>query len=133
MRIAYVTFDPVNQDLAEQMAAARGVELYSSSGMDHFPELEFHAVIYDLDYLFPEQRRAVLDQLLAGPPGRPVAVHSFNLEEREAAGLRRNGVAVFRSLEPSVLTAVLPKRRGGKAARRPRTRRRAISMTSRGQ
>ncbi len=133
MRIAYVTFDPVNQDLAEQMAAARGVELYPSSGLDHFPELESHAVIYDLDYLFPEQRRAVLDQLLAGPSLRPVAVHSFNLEEREAADLRRNGVAVFRSLKPSVFTAVCSKRRGGKAARRPRTGRRAISMTPRGE
>lgn len=102
MRVAYVTTDEVNERLAMQMAANCGTTLDAFSPKDPPPDGEYAAVLYDLDYLPPAPGRNVLGELLAQPPGRPVAVHSYRLGQRQAAALRRHGCAVYPRLEMSV-------------------------------
>lgn len=102
MRVAYVTTDEVNQELATQMAEDCGATLDSLSPRDPAPDGEYEAVLYDLDFLPRDSGRAILAELLAGPASRPVAVHSYQLATRQVAALRQRGCAVFPRLERRV-------------------------------
>ncbi len=102
MRVAYVTTDEVNQELATRMAEDCGATLDSLSPRDPPPDGQYEAVLYDLDFLPHDSGRAILAQLLAGPASRPVAVHSYQLATRQVTALRRRGCAVYPRLEPRV-------------------------------
>ncbi len=99
MRVAYLTTDEVNQEVAKHYAKKVQTNLALVSLQDAPLNGEVDGVIYDLDYLPPARREAILTQLLAGPSALPVAVHSYNLGPEEIKALRRNGVGVFRRLE----------------------------------
>jgi hypothetical protein len=105
MRIAYLTTDEVNQDLALRLAADGGLTLCPRDPRDPPPDGEFDAVLYDWDSWPADQKKRVLTGLLAGPVLRPVALHSYGLEESQAEALRRNGVLIFDRLEPETLRA----------------------------
>jgi hypothetical protein len=111
VRIAYVTTDEVNQDLALRLADDFGAELCPLSPKDPPPNGEFDAMVYDLDYLPPEGRRAILAGLLAGPRSCAVAVHSHNLREDQADALRAGGIAVSSRLEPEMFRLLRPRGR----------------------
>jgi hypothetical protein len=101
MLVAYLTTDEVNQDLATRLAVERGITVWPMCVRDGAADGEFNAVLYDWDYWPAEQRKELLAQWKAGPVSSPVAVHSYHLEE-ESEALVRNGVMVFRRLEPEV-------------------------------
>jgi hypothetical protein len=103
MRIAYLTTDEVNPDLARRWAQTCGCEVIPLSPRDPLPDGEFDAAIYDLDYLLPPLREQVLTSLLSRPLHCPAAVHSFNLRKRQATALRTRGVLVRRRLERGIL------------------------------
>ncbi|HEV3262018.1 MAG TPA: hypothetical protein VG013_34525 [Gemmataceae bacterium] len=98
MRIAYLTTDEVNMDLAGNLAAACDITVDLWSPRDAEPDGQFDALLYDLDYLPTAHRRAVLVRLLSGPVSHPVVVHSYSLEPDQEAALRARGVAVYRRL-----------------------------------
>jgi hypothetical protein len=99
VRVAYLTTDEVNQELALQLAAGLGVDLCVLSPRDPAGLESFAGVLYDLDYLPESRRREILADLLAGPPPCPVAVHSYNLDADQERLLCENGVLVSRRLE----------------------------------
>jgi hypothetical protein len=103
MRIAYLTMDEVNPDLAGRWADTCGCEVIPLSPSDPLPDGNFDAAIFDLDYLLPPLRQKVLAILLSDPLHCPVAVHSYNLRQRQANALRARGVLVRRRLECGIL------------------------------
>jgi hypothetical protein len=105
MSIAYLSTDEVNRHLAGRMAAACGAKLHPLSPKDPPPDGRFDAVLYDLDSMPLACREEIVASALAGPPTRPVAVHSSNLDTR-ADALRNKGVVVTRQLGPGVLRAL---------------------------
>jgi hypothetical protein len=102
MLIAYLSTDEVNRHLAGRMAAACGATLHPLSPKDPPPDGRFDAVLYDPDSMPPASREEIVASALAGPPTRPVAVHSYNLDMR-ADALRNRGIVVTRQLGPGVL------------------------------
>ncbi len=111
MLIAYLTTDEVNQHLALQIAEECGETLCPLSLNDVPPDSKFDALVYDWDHLPRQRQQAILAVLLAGRALLPVAVHSYNLEEDLVQPLRRQGVAVYRTLQPEIfrlLTAIAP-------------------------
>ena len=119
MRIAYLSLDEVNCDLAARLAGGRGALLEVWSFRDAPPNGRHDAVLYDLDSLPPRERRQTLAALLAGKPARPAGVHSYALDDGQVRSLRRNGVAVARKLGKSLLAALGCRRRARAKNRRP--------------
>jgi hypothetical protein len=103
MRIAYLTADEVNSDLAQRWALERGFEVVPVSPGDPFPNGDFDAAIYDLDFLAPTILQQVLANLLTDPSHAPAAVHGYNLRRRQANGLLARGVFVRRKLDRGIL------------------------------
>ena len=109
MRVAYLTIDEVNQDVAAELAAHCHVTVELVSFRDLPLQRPFEAVVYDLDS-FPEAERGeVLAKLLNNLALYPVAVHSYSLAEGQAQRLRRNGVAVHRRLSEAVFLGLKPR------------------------
>ncbi len=131
MQVAYLTTDEINEALALRMAEACDVALYAFSCRDAPADGSFDAVLYDWDCLPLPWRQKVLSKLLSGPSSGWVVVHSYNLDEKHATALRRNGVAVFTRLEPEVFRSLRlydssrGKRRGNSHGRHALSRRTA--------
>jgi hypothetical protein len=106
MRIAYLTLDEVNENLAALMAEKCGAALFPLTPRDPKPDGEFDAVLYDLDSFPPRHRKELLSELLSTRPLHPVAVHSYQLEEDEQAALRRCGLLVCRHIDTAVFQAL---------------------------
>jgi hypothetical protein len=103
MRIAYLTVDEVNSDLARRWATEFQCEIVPLSPCDPLPIGEYDATIYDLDYLAPSLIQRVLTNLLTGSLPRPAVVHSYNLRPRQANDLQARGVFVRQRLERGIL------------------------------
>jgi hypothetical protein len=103
MRIAYLTTDEVNPDLARRWASSCGCDVIPLSPRDPLPRDDYDAAIYDLDHLPPELQQHVLAGLLKGRLHRPTVVHGYNLRQRQANALRARGVFVRRRLERGIL------------------------------
>src|SRR5262249_28461141 len=76
MRVAYLTLDEVHQDLAMRLAENAGMIRYPLSPRDPPPDGQFDAVLYDWDYLLPEQKQAIFSQLCSGRSSFPVVLPS---------------------------------------------------------
>ena len=103
MRIAYLTVDEVNSDLAQQWATEFQCEIVPLSLCDPLPNGDYDATIYDLDYLTTSLIQRVLKNLLTGSLPSPVVVHSYNLRPRQANDLQARGVFVRHRLERGIL------------------------------
>jgi hypothetical protein len=103
MRIAYLSTDEVNADLARRWASTCSCEVIPLWPRDPLPNGDYDAEIYDLDFLPPTLRQQVLTNLLSGPLHCPVAVHSYGLSEQHASDLRARGVFVWSRLERVIL------------------------------
>jgi hypothetical protein len=106
MRIAYLTTDEVNEQLALQMATECGITLCPLAPKDAPPDGEYDAVLYDWDYLPVEEQREVMAELLSGLLPHAVALHSYNLEDYQVEALRGNNVAVYRRLQPMLFQSI---------------------------
>src|SRR5262245_10808120 len=102
MRIAYLSTDEVNRDLACRWADERHITIDLLDRERVPADGPLDAVLCDLDYLPAEWRQQILADLLAGVPSCPAAVHGYNLDEDQAEDLREHGVLVVRRLTESV-------------------------------
>src|SRR5262249_38622228 len=95
------------QERAPGLAEALGAQLVPLFIREPAPQAPFAAVLYDLDSLPPDDRRRVVEGLLAGRPPSPAAAHSYRLGEGEAEALRARGVAVFRRLDGQAVAGLV--------------------------
>jgi hypothetical protein len=102
MRIAYLTTDEVNQELALRWAAGQEAQLEVIWPRDEPPDGCFDAVIYDLDCLPPPLRQQLLTDLAGGGAPWPAAVHSYALEGEQIKALLGRGVIVRRRLRATL-------------------------------
>src|SRR5262249_19970138 len=102
-RLAYLTTDEVNEATAVLMAEGRDAIVVPFQPKDSPRYAECDAVLYDLDVLSADDSRKLLRDLLTGPAQKPVALHSFNLDEGVRRDLRDRGVTVFRRLKPDAV------------------------------
>jgi hypothetical protein len=102
MLVTYLTIDPVNLDLARQLAAPWGAALEQREPRDP-PTAPPDIALYDLDCLPDDLRQRTLAGLLARPVPSVVGVHSYNLNDAQVERLARNGVVVARRLDPDLL------------------------------
>jgi hypothetical protein len=123
MRIAYVTTDEVNQDLALRTAAACGACLEAFSAPDALPCGVYDAVVYDWDFLPAVSRGKVVAGLAKDPAPPVVAVHSYGLQGQEAQALRRHGVLIVRRLRGSLFRKLRRQVARAQQSRRPGGRR----------
>jgi hypothetical protein len=91
MRIAYLTTDEVNKDLALRLAAQWDVTVCPLEPRDPPPDGQFDAVLYDWDHWPADRRPRTLTPASARPMRQPVALHSYGLEQEQARALRRGG------------------------------------------
>src|SRR5690349_17176367 len=103
MRIAYLTTDDVNHDLARRTADGCGVTLEILALDGPIPKGVYDAVLVDWDYLTADDRQPILAALLTGGWPCPTAVHGYHLEDDVRDTLSQNGVALHRRLEPKWL------------------------------
>jgi uncharacterized RDD family membrane protein YckC len=118
MRIAYLTTDDVNHDLARRTANDNGAILEVLAQGGPSPADTYDAVLVDWDYLPGDGRLAILAALVAGRWRCPVAVHGYHLEAQVQDTLSRKGVVIHRRLESFWLARWLrrvQRRAGGKA------------------
>jgi hypothetical protein len=105
--IAYLTLDEVNEDLALRLAEESGALLYAPAPRRAMPGGPFDALLYDWDSLPAERRQSVLEEVLGGWLPCPVAVHGYNMDEGLEETLSRQGVAVYRRLEPELFVQLV--------------------------
>jgi hypothetical protein len=79
MRIAYLSTDEVNKDLALRLAAQWEVTVCPLEPRDPAPDGDFDAVLYDWDHWPTDRRPKVLTHTAAGPIRQPVALHGYSL------------------------------------------------------
>src|SRR5262249_8415548 len=106
MRIAYLTTDEVNRDLAARAGRACRATLEDVPHEGTSADNGYDAVLYDLAHLPPHPGRAALDELFAGRLEIPTAVHGYGLEDGQADVLRDLGVIVARRLEIGLMERI---------------------------
>ena len=99
MRVAYLTTDEVNRNLARGLAAACGAALHPVTPRDDPPDGSIDAVLYDLDFLSVTHRQEILAALKAGASPHVAGVHSYGLDENVVNALRKHHVVVSRRLD----------------------------------
>ena len=102
MLIAYVTTDEVNEQLALQMAEESGETLCPLAPCDGPPDEDFDAVVYDWDYLPAQLQQTILAELLDGKAPWPAALQSYHIDHGCVKALRRQNIAVYRTLQPKM-------------------------------
>ena len=100
MRVAYLTTDEVNRDLALAMAEKCGLTLCPLEPRDGPLTKDYDAILFDWDSWPAEKRQEALAAMLAGPLPHAVALHGYGLEDDQVETLRRHSVAVYRRLQP---------------------------------
>jgi hypothetical protein len=106
IHVAYLSIDPVHQEVATALADKMRVNLYLIEPRDKLPEGPLDAVLYDLDLLPANLGRAVLEEVLAGRSPLLTAVHSYNLEDDLVKRLECKGAVVRRRLGPQLIQAL---------------------------
>jgi hypothetical protein len=103
MRIAYVSNDEVNRELAARMAAELGAAFYTMHPHGPAPEENFDVVLYNLDDLATHDQAVLVEGLRRGAGQRPTGVHGYDVTDEQASNLKRIGVATSRRLHRNLL------------------------------
>jgi hypothetical protein len=104
-----LSHDEVNQDLARDLGAARGLDVRARFLKEGLPDGDCRALVVDLDSVAPE--RPALQGLVKELGGRahpyPVAAFGYSLEDDQLMDLRAAGIQVFQhGLCPKVFAAI---------------------------
>jgi len=98
----YLSTDPVNIAAAEELAAARGLDLdlLELAEPRDMPRIEKQnaLLIVDWDHIPPDYRDRVLDS----PALRVVAIHGYGVSDSVARFLPRRGILYFKRLGPEL-------------------------------
>jgi hypothetical protein len=116
MRIAYLTTDEVNENLAAEMAACCGATLHPFSPAEALPKGKYDAILCDWDYLPRAGRRKMLRRLVRN---HIVALHGYNLNSFQIRTLRHFRVAVYRRLRSSIFAQLTRRADRGEAHQSP--------------
>lgn len=95
--MAYLSIDPVNAVLFEQLAGQGSREFMTLEPRDTVPA-GTAVVLLDWDMLPPSWRQDAVKRLRCGANPLCVAVHSYHVPDRELQDLRQLGVVVYRTL-----------------------------------
>jgi hypothetical protein len=98
MRITYLTIDEVNAALALRLARSAGIDLHVLAPKDAVSPGPWHVFLCDLDALSPAEPLLALAKWISALQPELAAVHSYKLSDCQRAGLRKDGVRVFRRL-----------------------------------
>jgi hypothetical protein len=107
MRLAYLTRDEVNQELALTFASEHGVELDVLARGVALKGLEYDALLYDFDSFPSEEREANLVVVASYLKNKHLAVHSYNLEKRQLRDLRGAGALTAKQLREELFGRLL--------------------------
>lgn len=105
--IGYITRDEVNAALARSVALPDDVLVIDADSEQGLPNSQRLGLVYDLDHLWPADRRSLLRRLRKAPALEPVAVHSYDLSSEQTAVLLAQGVDVFHQLDDNVFQRLL--------------------------
>lgn len=114
MQIAYVSQDEVNRSLVAGMVRNGNSLLIRGGFAAPSPGLG-DLCVYDVDHL---QEALVVERLVERFPSTATAVHSFSLDADAVERLRRNGVRVFRRLEPAMFDVLCQEETGRSSERK---------------
>jgi hypothetical protein len=103
MRIAYVTTDEVNHDLAERTASKCGAAVRKLLPNGPAPDGVYDAVLYNLDDMPRDEQLTLLEKLHQATPQRPTAVHGYDISEEQIRALGHHGVAAARRFHRDLL------------------------------
>jgi hypothetical protein len=106
MRIAYITTEEVNQNLAAGMAGKCGAYVCARLPLVPLPDGQFDAVLYDLDDLQKHKRGEFVALILSSPSNLPRAIHGYAITDEQAKALRHHGVAVVQRLRASLIRSL---------------------------
>jgi hypothetical protein len=115
MRIAYMTTDEVNENLAAEMAAECGADICARLPLDPLPDGQFHAVLYDLDSSQKHRCGEIVALILSSPLTCPRAVHGYDITDEQAEALRQHGVAVGQRLRAGLIRSLCKAARPSRA------------------
>jgi hypothetical protein len=107
MRIAHITTDEVNQDIAVQVAKRLDASVTMLGCDDTATLVLFDSLLYDLDRIAPDRRDALLDEIRSETTTLPVAVYGYCLSEEQAGKLRFHGVAVGQQLHRALIRTLV--------------------------
>jgi hypothetical protein len=113
MQFAYLTRDEVNQELALAFAAEHDVNLEVYARFDGIVGQDSDAVLCDLDSFPAEERKTNLATLAMGSKCKPIALHSYNLDDEQRRLLHHNGVLTARRLRGVLFSRLLATLRQG--------------------
>jgi hypothetical protein len=103
MRIAYVSNDEVNRELAARMAAEFGAAFCTLHPHGPAPEGKFDVVLYNLDDLATHDQALLVEGLRRGAGQRPTGVHGYDVTDEQESNLKKIGVAASRRLHRDLL------------------------------
>jgi hypothetical protein len=106
MRIAYINKDEVNRELATRLSAMYGAAIRGLLPNDLPRDGEFDAVIYNIDDIPRALRAALLQGLCHGAPDRPVAIHGYDITDKQLRALRRNGIAAAQRIDADLIRSL---------------------------
>jgi hypothetical protein len=115
MRIAYLTNDEVNQNLAAVMSAECGADICARLPQDPMPDGQFDAALYDLDDVQKHRRDEFVALILSSPSLCPRAVHGYDITDEQAKALRRHGVIVGQRLRSGLIRSLCTAEQPGRA------------------
>src|SRR5262249_36925950 len=102
MRIAYLSTDEVNRDLADRWAEQRNISLELLDGEPIPTDVPLDAVLCDLDHLPVRRPQEALAALLSATTCL-AALHGYNLDEEQTRELHDRGILVVERLTESFL------------------------------
>jgi hypothetical protein len=103
MRVAYISTNELNHDLAVQLGDECGITVFPTRSVDARHHGAFDALLYDWDSLSPLRHEETFVAALAATEC-PVAVHGYGLDREEAETLHQDGIAVFGRLDARIFT-----------------------------
>src|SRR5262245_25111754 len=96
--VCLLSHDEVNQGLACDLGAQRGLTVQVRSLREGLPDGDCQALIVDLDGVAPDRRtlNRLVKELSSRHHGYPVVAFGYNLEDDQVHDLRAAGIQVFR-------------------------------------
>ena len=113
MRLASLTLDEVNQNLAQAFADEHGVSLDVQARPEGIRDGNYDAVLFDPESFPPNEHPANLKAVLDCHPNRPIAIHGYGFSADQMHDLRQRGALVARRLDAEIFARLLSVVRAG--------------------